>query len=139
MLNHEKFRRVILPNLSNPHLFLPDNVIIVPQEKFLAMLSGVINHPDSSHEVNHFLARCVVQVVAALVTPIPIHPLQTELASRSCPIRHDNQPPSPEAHGEKTGATPPPPRSLPFPVFVLANAVNSCLAAKSSGCTFCCR
>lgn len=68
---------------------LPDNVVVVSQEEFLAVLSGVVNHPDPSHKVDHLLAGGVVQVVAALVTPVPVHPLQPELAAGSCPIRHD--------------------------------------------------
>lgn len=112
------------------HPFLPDNVIIVPQEKFLAVLSGIINHSDSSHEVNHFLACRVVQVVAALVTPIPINPLQTELASRSCPIRHDNQPPLPTStRGEKTGAAPTP-TSFASPGFPLSKRCQFLLGCQ---------
>lgn len=63
------------------------------QEEFLAVLAGVVNHPDPSHKVDHLLAGGVVQVVAALVTPVPIHPLQPELAAGSCPIRHDTPTP----------------------------------------------
>lgn len=55
----------------------------------MAVLAGVVNHPDPSHKVDHLFAGGVVQVVAALVTPVPVHPLQPELAAGSCPIRHD--------------------------------------------------
>lgn len=79
------------PNPSPPpqDTSLPDNVVVVSQEEFLAVLAGAVNHPDASHKVDHFLAGGVVQVVAALVTPVPVHPLQPELAAGSCPIRHD--------------------------------------------------
>lgn len=97
-----------LPEKSAP---LPDNIIIVPEEEFLAVLSGVINHADSSHEVNHLFACRVVQVVAALVTPVPVNPLQPELASGSCPIRHDNQSPLPTS----THRTQPPLPLAPSP------------------------
>lgn len=76
-----------------PHWSLPDNVVVVSQEKFLAVLSGVVHHPYPSYKVDHLLAGGVVQVVAALVTPVPVHPLQPELASGSCPIRHDKPTP----------------------------------------------
>lgn len=57
------------------------------------MLSGVVHHPYPSYKVNHLFASGVVQVVAALVTPVPVHPLQAELATGSCPIRHDKPTP----------------------------------------------
>lgn len=73
--------------------FLPDNVVVVSQEEFLAVLAGVVNHSDPSHKVDHLLAGRVVQVVAALVTPVPVDPLQPELAAGSRPIRHDKPTP----------------------------------------------
>lgn len=83
------------PSTSNPfpppQWSLPDNVVVVSQEEFLAVLSGVVHHPYPSYKVDHLLAGGVVQVVAALVTPVPVHPLQPELASGSCPIRHDSR------------------------------------------------
>lgn len=85
------------PSISNPfpppQRSLPDNVVVVSQEEFLAVLSGVVHHPYPSYKVDHLLAGGVVQVVAALVTPVPVHPLQPELASGSCPIRHDKPTP----------------------------------------------
>lgn len=59
----------------------------------MAVLSGVVHHPYPSYKVNHLLAGGVVQVVAALVTPVPVHPLQPKLATGSCPIRHDKPTP----------------------------------------------
>ena len=99
---------------------LPDNVVVVSQEEFLAVLAGIVNHPDSGHKVDHLLASGVVQVVAALVTPVPVHPLQPELAAGSCPIRHDKPTPL---------APPAPPRAGPWPlragsVFAKARAVE---------------
>lgn len=84
---------------------LPDNVVVVSQEEFLAVLAGVVNHPDTSNEVDHLLAGGVIQVVAALVTPVPVHPLQPELAAGSCPIRHDK--PTPLAPTPRGSAAPP--------------------------------
>lgn len=83
----------LMSSISNPFprpqlTPLPDNVVVVSQEEFLAVLSGVVHHPYPSYKVNHLLAGGVVQVVAALVTPVPVHPLQPELATGSCPIRH---------------------------------------------------
>lgn len=74
------------------------------------MLPGVVNHADSSHEVHHLFPCRVVQVVAALVAPVSVHPLQPELAARSRPIRHDNQPPA-HRHTQPAPARLPPPRS----------------------------
>lgn len=84
---------LIMSSISNPFprprfTPLPDNVVVVSQEEFLAVLSGVVHHPYPSYKVNHLLAGGVVQVVAALVTPVPVHPLQPELATGSSPIRH---------------------------------------------------
>lgn len=88
----------VIPTLPYPPFppsqwSLPDNVVVVSQEEFLAVLSGVVHHPYPSYKVDHLLAGGVVQVVAALVTPVPVHPLQPELTSGSCPIRHDKPTP----------------------------------------------
>lgn len=106
---------------------LPDNVVVVSQEEFLAVLAGVVHHPDSSHKVDHLFAGRVVQVVAALVAPVAVHPLQPELAAGSCPIRHDT--PTPLA--------PPGPAHGPWPQrsgYVLARArlQRTC---RDSGCS----
>lgn len=89
----------LMSSISNPFprpqfTPLPDNVVVVSQEEFLAVLSGVVHHSYPSYKVNHLLAGGVVQVVAALVTPVPVHPLQPELAIGSCPIRHYKPTPS---------------------------------------------
>lgn len=81
------------PGTPPPQPPLPDNVVVVSQEEFLAVLAGVVNHSDPGHEVDHLLAGRVVQVVAALVTPVPVDPLQPELAAGSRPIRHDKPTP----------------------------------------------
>lgn len=82
------------------------------------MLSGVVNHADSGHKVDHLLARRVVQVVAALVAPVPVNPLQTEPASGSRPIRHDNQSPLPTGtHETRLCPSFPPPPPSPVGVF----------------------
>lgn len=67
---------------------LPDDVIIVSQVEPLAVFSGVVNHADPGHEVHHLLPGGVVQVIPALVAPVPVDPVQPEPAARGAPVRH---------------------------------------------------
>lgn len=66
----------------------PDDVVIVSQVEPLAVLSGVVNHSNPGHEVHHLLPRRVVQVIPALVPPVPVDPVQSEPAARGAPVRH---------------------------------------------------
>lgn len=66
----------------------PDNVIRVAQIEPLLALGYVVDHTHSSNEVDHFTRGCVVEVVATLVSTVTVHPLQTELALRSCLVGH---------------------------------------------------
>lgn len=67
---------------------LPDDVIVVSQVELLAVLSGVVDDAHSGHEVHHLLPGSVVQVIAALVAPVPVDPVQSEPAARGAPVRH---------------------------------------------------
>lgn len=69
-------------------LVSPDDVIVVAQVELLGVLSGVVHHPHSSHEVHQLLPCGVVQVVPTLVTSVPVDPLQPELAARRRLVRH---------------------------------------------------
>lgn len=66
----------------------PDDVIVVSQIKLLGVFSGVVNHPNSGHEVDDLLPSGVVQVIPALVAPVSMNPLQSQLAARGRLICH---------------------------------------------------
>lgn len=71
-----------------PHPHLPDDVVLVPQVEFLPVLPGAVDHPGPGHEIDDLLGRRVVKVVAALVTPVAINPLQSQVAVRGAPVSH---------------------------------------------------
>lgn len=81
LLSHE----LSLPGVT---AVLPDDVVIVSQVKPLAVLSGVVNNADPGHKVHHLLPGGVVQVIPALVAPVPVDPVQSEPAARGAPVRH---------------------------------------------------
>lgn len=85
----------------------PDDVIVVSQVKPLAVLSGVVNHADAGHEVHHLLAGGVVQVIPALVAPVPVDPVQSEPAARGAPVRHPRS-----SDGTPNPPPPPPPQPV---------------------------
>ncbi len=66
----------------------PDDVIIVSQVELLGVFSGVVDHTHASHKVHQLFSSSVVQVVAALVTSVPVDPLQPQLTARRRLIRH---------------------------------------------------
>lgn len=78
----------LLPSGAGEQVSLPDDVIVVSQVKPLAVLPGVINHAHAGHEVHHLFPRRVVQVIPALVAPVPVDPVQSEPAARGAPVRH---------------------------------------------------
>lgn len=67
---------------------LPDYVIVVPQVKFLLMLPGVVHNSHTGDKIDYFLGGGVVQVVAALMSPVSVHPLQSQVAAGSSPVSH---------------------------------------------------
>lgn len=66
----------------------PDDVIVVSQVEPLTVLPGVVNHTHTCHKVHHLFAGSVVQVIPALVAPVPVDPVQPEPAARGPPLRH---------------------------------------------------
>lgn len=66
----------------------PDDVISVPQKILLLPLGHIVDHTYSSHKIHHFPRGCVEQIVPALVASVAVHPLQPELALRSCFVGH---------------------------------------------------
>lgn len=67
---------------------LPYYVIVVPQVKFLLVLPGVVHNSHTRDEIDDFLGGGVVQVVAALMSPVSVHPLQSQVAVGSSPVSH---------------------------------------------------
>ena len=66
----------------------PDDVIGVSQEILLLPLGHVVDHAHAGHEIGHLAGGRVEHVVSTLVAPVPVHPLQSELAVRSRLIGH---------------------------------------------------
>lgn len=71
---------------------VPDDVVAVAAEELLPMLPRTIHHADPRHEVHDLLGRRVVEVVAALVAPVAVHPLEPQVAARGAPSRHVGAP-----------------------------------------------
>lgn len=67
---------------------LPDYVIVVSQIKFLLVFPCVVHNSDAGDKVDNLLGGRVVQVVAALVSPVAINPLQSQMTVRSCSVSH---------------------------------------------------
>lgn len=67
---------------------LPDYIVVVTQVEFLLVFPGVVHNSDTGHEIHDLLGGGVVQVVAALVPPVPVHPLQSQVAVRSSSVGH---------------------------------------------------
>lgn len=94
---------------QNVHVcVLPDDVIVVPQVEPLAVLASVVDHAHSGHKVHELLPRGVEQVIAALVAPVPVDPVQPEPAARGAPVRHT---PSFAGNSHRRHSGPPPPAS----------------------------
>lgn len=74
--------------VQSKKLLSPDDVIIVPQVKLLSVLSGVVDHAHPRHKVHNLLPGSVVEIVATLVTPVAVDPLQPQLAARRRLIGH---------------------------------------------------
>lgn len=60
--------------------------------ELLPMLPGAVHHADPRHEVHDLLGCGVVEVVAALVAPVAVHPLEPQVAARGAPGRHVGAP-----------------------------------------------
>lgn len=67
---------------------LPDNVIVMSQVKFLLVLPGVVHNSHTGDKIDYFLGGGVVQVVAALMSPVSVHPLQSQVAVGSSSVSH---------------------------------------------------
>lgn len=67
---------------------LPYYVIVMPQVKFLLVLPCVVHNSHPGHEIDYFLGGRVVQVVAALMSPVSVNPLQSQVAIGSSPVSH---------------------------------------------------
>lgn len=69
-----------------------DDVVAVAAVELLPMLPRAIHDADPRHEVHDLLGRGVVEVVAALVAPVAVHPLEPQVAARGAPSRHVGAP-----------------------------------------------
>lgn len=67
---------------------LPYYVIVMPKVKFLLVLPCVVHNSHPGHEIDYFLGGRVVQVVAALMSPVSVNPLQSQVAIGSSPVSH---------------------------------------------------
>lgn len=93
---------------SRPRPSVPDDVVAVAPVELLPMLPRAVHHADARHEVHDLLGRRVVEVVAALVAPVAVHPLEPQVAIRGAPGRHVGAPTpplrlGPEAAGDGGG------------------------------------
>lgn len=67
---------------------LPYYVIVMPEVKFLLVLPCIVDNSHPGHEIDYFLGGRVVQVVAALMSPVSVNPLQSQVAIGSSPVSH---------------------------------------------------
>lgn len=67
---------------------LPDYVIVMSQIKFLLVFPCVVHNSDAGDEVHDLFGGRVVQVVAALVSPVAVNPLESQMTVRSCSVSH---------------------------------------------------
>lgn len=67
---------------------LPDYVVVVAQVKFLLMLPGIVHNSHTGDKIHYLLGGGVVQVVAALMAPVSVDPLQSQVAVGSSPVSH---------------------------------------------------
>jgi len=67
---------------------LPDYVIVMSQIKFLLVFTRVVHNSDAGDKVHDLLGGRVVQVVAALVSPVAVNPLESQMTVRSCSVSH---------------------------------------------------
>lgn len=58
------------------------------KEEPLLSLGYTVHNGHTSHKVHRLTTRRVVEITVALVPPVTVHPLQTELAVRSRFVGH---------------------------------------------------
>lgn len=86
---------------GHPRPSVPDDVVAVAPVELLPVLPRAVHHADARHEVHDLLGRRVVEVVAALVAPVAVHPLEPQVAARGAPGRHVRAPTSPLRSGPR--------------------------------------
>lgn len=90
---------------GRPRPSVPDDVVAVAPVELLPVLPRAVHHADARHEVHDLLGRRVVEVVAALVAPVAVHPLQPQVAARGAPGRHVGAPTPPFRSGPRRRET----------------------------------
>lgn len=86
---------------GRPRPSVPDDVVAVAPVELLPVLPRAVHHADARHEVHDLLGRRVVEVVAALVAPVAVHPLEPQVAARGAPGRHVGAPTPPFRSGPR--------------------------------------
>lgn len=71
------------------------------EEEPLLSLGNTVHNGHTGHKVHHFATCCVVEITVALVPPVTVHPLQTELAVRSRFVGHPYPVRSAQPQGSK--------------------------------------
>ena len=67
---------------------LPDNIIIVTQEEFLAIFTFIVYHTYCSHKINNLFGCSVEKIAPRLMAPVAIDPFQLELSFGSTFVCH---------------------------------------------------
>ena len=86
---------------GRPRPSVPDDVVAVAPVELLPVFPRAVHHADARHEVHDLLGRRVVEVVAALVAPVAVHPLEPQVAARGAPGRHVGAPTPPFRSGPR--------------------------------------
>lgn len=68
--------------------FLPHYVIVMSEEEALLMISHVVNNAHAGYKIDQILVCVIEKIIAALMTSVSIHPLQTKLAFWCSFVRH---------------------------------------------------
>lgn len=83
---------------------VPDDVVAVaPVQNFCRCSRGLYTTPTPATKYTISFGRRVVEVVAALVAPVAVHPLEPQVAARGAPGRHVGAPSSPRRSARAPG------------------------------------
>lgn len=74
---------------------VPDDVVAVAPVELLPVLAWAVHHADARYEVHDLRGHRVVEVVAALMAPVALHPLEPQVAAPGSPGRHVGAPSQP--------------------------------------------
>ena len=60
----------------------------MPKEETLFVVSHVVNNPDAGYKIHKILVGVVKEIIAALVTTVPVNPFQAKLTIGCSLVRH---------------------------------------------------